>query len=119
MMNETIFQLENGIVPFEFDFTLENNYSNKIDWSALQYDDWSSYEFWAKKMPDGLLAQFPELHEIVNTIYESKKHITPLMELEYRERCRIAQEKHKWRKEQREKWIKAHQEYDQESKKDK
>jgi len=88
LMNETIFQLENGIVPFEFDYTLESNYSNKIDWSALQYDDWTDYQFWCNKMPTGLLDQFPELHEVVNTIYESKKHITPLMELEFRENKR-------------------------------
>lgn len=81
MMDETIFI---SLDCFELDYTLENNYNNKIDWSALHYDDWNTFEYWTSKWPSGLLEQFPELNSIVETIFETKKGITPLMELENR-----------------------------------
>lgn len=79
---------DEGLIPYELDYTLESNYTNKIDWNALIYDDWNLLDYWINKLPDGLLSQFPELYEFVNDYANSKKGITPLMELEERAKLR-------------------------------
>lgn len=80
----SISEIEQGYIPFEFDYTLQSNYSNKIDWSALSYNDWDTVDYWLKKLPNGLVEQFPELLEVVNDLVVSRKGKTPLMELEER-----------------------------------
>jgi hypothetical protein len=79
--------LEQGIIPFEFDYTLENNYNNgKIDWTALIYDDWNTLAFWLNKFPNGLLEQYPEMIDFAEDYAKSRYGITPLMELEERKK---------------------------------
>jgi hypothetical protein len=66
--------LEQGIIPFEFDYTLETNYNNgKIDWSALFYDDWNTLAFWLNKFPDGLLEQYPEMIDFAEDYAQTLK----------------------------------------------
>jgi hypothetical protein len=81
-------EIEEGCIPFEFDYTLESNYSNKIDWSALCYNDWDRIDYWEKKLPSGLVDQFPELMDVLHNIVLTRNGKTPLMELEERAKKR-------------------------------
>lgn len=81
-VNQVIKELEMGFIPYEFTFNL--NEPCKIDWTALKYNEWEDLDFWLYKQPNGLLEQFPCLYSWVESIYEEKKNITPLMELELR-----------------------------------
>lgn len=85
-VNKVIEQVNAGFVPWELSFTLDANQSNYIDWSALYYDDWNTPAFWYAKQPPGLLEQFPCLCEWVDSIAEDREGITPLMEIEYRQK---------------------------------
>ena len=82
-VSKVIKQIELGHVPYELSFGIEP--VDRIDWSAIFYDDWNTPGFWYAKQPDGLLEQFPCLYSWVDEIAESRKGITPLMELD--ERC--------------------------------
>jgi hypothetical protein len=84
---------DEGLIPYELDYNLENNYTNKIDWNALIYDDWNLLDYWINKLPDGLLSQYPQLYEFVVDFANSKKGITPLMELEERAKLRESKAK--------------------------
>lgn len=84
---------DEGLIPYEFDYTLESNYTNKVDWNALIYDDWNLLDYWIDKLPDGLLSQYPQLYEFVVDYANSKKGITPLMELEERAKLRESKAK--------------------------
>jgi hypothetical protein len=81
-VSEVIKELEMGFIPTEFIFNLDPVV--EIDWLALKYNDWTELDYWAQKIPDGLLEQFPCLESWVESIWEDNKNITPLMELEYR-----------------------------------
>lgn len=81
-------EIEDGLIPFEFDYSLQSNYSNRIDWSALCYNDWDRVDYWANKLPTGLVEQFPELIDVVNDLVISRNGKTPLMELEERAKKR-------------------------------
>lgn len=81
-------EIEDGLIPFEFDYTLQSNYSNRIDWSALCYNDWDRVDYWINKLPNGLVEQFPELIDVVNDLVISRNGKTPLMELEERAKKR-------------------------------
>jgi hypothetical protein len=52
----------------------------------LHYNEWSDYSYWKAKQPEGLLEQFPCLEGWVESIWESNKERTPLMEIEERQR---------------------------------
>ncbi len=84
-VEKIINDLSAGVVPFELHFDLTKK-SDYIDWSALSYDDWNTNAFWYGKQPEGLLEQFPELIAWVDQIAEDRRGITPLMELEYRQK---------------------------------
>lgn len=84
-VNKVIEQINIGYVPLELTFDLTKK-SDYIDWSALDYDEWNNKAFWYAKQPDGLLEQFPELISWVDSIAEDRQGITPLMEIEFRQK---------------------------------
>lgn len=90
-VDKLIQDLANGIVPYEFTFDLTKK-ADFIDWSALSYDDWNNPAFWYAKQPPGLLEQFPELYTWVDKIAEERQGITPLMEIEHRQKQAREQE---------------------------
>jgi len=81
-VSEVIKELEMGFIPTEFIYNLDPVV--EIDWLALKYNDWTELDYWAQKLPDGLLEQFPCLDSWIESICEDNKNITPLMELEIR-----------------------------------
>ena len=56
-----------------------------IDRRKLVYNNrYASFEFWAKKFPDGFWGydQIPCMNLVIKDIYEKNKHKTPLEEIE-------------------------------------
>ncbi len=77
-------ELELGYMPFELSYDLE--VPVKIDWTALNYNDWAQYSYWLAKQPSGLIEQWPCLEEWVKQTWYDNKDRTPLMEIEERRR---------------------------------
>jgi hypothetical protein len=78
--NEVIQDINDNIIPFELDYNLETH--TFIEWDKLQYDFWTTYEFWRSRIPSGLLEQFPCLEYMVDELMEANRGMTPLMELD-------------------------------------
>lgn len=57
-----------------------------IDWSMVSYNDWTTPHFWASKYPPDLIETFPSLWQHFENLAEKYKNITPLMELEERQK---------------------------------
>jgi hypothetical protein len=76
-------ELEQGFIPYELDYKIsEDGYANcKIEWHKLKYDFWNTRDFWASKMPSGLIEQFPCLDYMVDELIEYNKGKTPLDEI--------------------------------------
>lgn len=85
-INRVITELEEGFIPCELSYGLDEGAKVKFEWSSLIYNNYSSKYYWLNKLPDGLLEQFPCLESYyLEWAEECAKTKTPLQELEERQ----------------------------------
>lgn len=81
-------ELELGFIPNELLFRIPENGEEEvqIDWTALNYSEYDSFEFWCgTHLPEGLLEQWPCLEDWARQEYESRDKHTPLEEMNFRQ----------------------------------
>ena len=79
-------ELELGFIPNELSFSLPvEGEECEIDWSALNYNEYDSFDFWCgTHLPEGLLEQWPCLEDWARDEYKSRERRTPLEDIEIR-----------------------------------
>jgi hypothetical protein len=83
-LKRVITELDEGFVPFELSYGLDESVKVKFNWSSLIYNDYNRVDYWLDKLPDGLLEQFPCLESYYLEWAEGCINKTPLQELEER-----------------------------------
>jgi hypothetical protein len=83
-LKQVIVELEQGFIPSELRYGLDQNAMVKFEWSSLMYNDYNRVDYWFDKLPDGLLDQFPCLESYYLEWAEECTKKTPLQELEER-----------------------------------
>lgn len=80
-------ELELGFIPNELTFSIpESGEECEIDWTAMNYSEYDSFEFWCgTHLPEGLLEQWPCLEDWARQEYESRDKHTPLDEMNFRQ----------------------------------
>lgn len=81
-VSRAIKEIDMGIIPYELTFGLEK--VDKIDWTALVYNEWDYIDYWMAKLPEGLIDQWPCLEQYYKEHFENMPKLTPLQELELR-----------------------------------
>lgn len=79
-------ELELGFIPNELTFSIpESGEECEIDWTAMNYSEYDSFEFWCgTHLPEGLLEQWNCLEDWARQEYESRERRTPLEEMQLR-----------------------------------
>lgn len=84
-LKEVVVELEQGLIPCELSYGIDEGAKVKFNWSSLIYNNYNRVDYWLNKLPDGLLDQFPCLESYYLEWAEECTKKTPLQELD--ERC--------------------------------